>query len=349
MKRSRAIDYEKGIIVAFMVLCHVLQFFGKPEAHPEQEVIMLIVNFMAFPTFVFAYGRSTAAAYLSRSWKAAAPRMLKSALRSYAAFVISGVSYLVLCAGNEFSDEIVLDVLTFEAVPGWSEFLAAFAAFGLVATVLFPLMKKMAQNGRVTLIVSALCFAGVLVPYRLIGDNRLGLLIGTRKYSCFPVMQYMPFFLAGLYAGVNGWPKRKSWLTMPAAASVLAGVYLIVFGTPRRFPPSLMWLLLPCLLIVLLDLGAEWINRAAEGRRWMETVMSPIAFMGMNSLFYLLVSNIVIFAVSRMGTLPTSGAGGMFLFSLEQGSTSWALFWTLAMLLVIGFLTGLTRKGSGKA
>ena len=349
MKRNRAIDYEKGIIVAFMVLCHVLQFFGKPDMYPAQDVIMLIVNFMAFPTFVFAYGRSTAVAYLSRSWKEAASRMLKSALRSYAAFVISGVSYLVLCAGEKFSDEIVLDVLTFEAVPGWSEFLAAFAAFGLVATVLFPLMKKMAQNGRLTLIVSALCFAGVLVPYRMIGDNRLGLLIGTRKYGCFPVMQYMPFFLAGIYTGVNGMPNRKIWLAMPAAASVLAGVYLIVFGTPRRFPPSLMWLLLPCLMIVLLDRGAEWINRAANRRMWVKNVMSPIGSMGMNSLFYLLVSNIVIFAVSRMGTLPTCGADGMFPFSLEQGSTIWALFWTLAMLLVIGFLTGLIRKESRKA
>jgi len=345
MKRNRAIDYEKGIIVAVMVLCHVLQFFGRPDAHPEQRTIMLIINFTAFSTFMFAYGRSTAVAYLSRPWKSAAPRMLKSALRSYIAFVISGVSYLVLCEGKDFSSKIVRRVLTFDAVPGWSEFLAAFAALGLVSLLLLPLLKKLSGSGKLTLICGVVCFACTFIPYGMIGDNRLGLLTGTYSFSCFPVLQYLPFFLAGLYVGQNGMPKLKWWLIVSGAATAAAVTWLVVFGEPRRFPPSLMWLLLPCLLIVLLDRGAELLGRWADRRRWAEAALSPVASMGMNSLFYLLASNIVIFAVSRMGTLPTYRKSEIFPFSLEQGSTPWALFWTLALLLLIGFTAGLTRKG----
>lgn len=344
MKRNHAIDYEKGIIVAVMVLCHVLQFFGKPELHPEQYIIMLVINFTAFQTFVFSYGRSVAAAYFSRSWKQAAPRMLKSALRSYAAFCISGVSYLVLCEGKDFSSKLVIRVLTFDAVPGWSEFLAAFAVFGLVALILFPLLKKLMNNRKLLIAVCIVCFAGVLVPYSRIDSNPLGLLIGTDNFSCFPVLQYMPFFLAGLYVGVHGMPKWKLWTAGSAVLSGAAIAYLLIFGEPRRFPPTLMWILLPCILIVLLDRGAELAGSIAEKCRYTSAVLSPIGSMGMNSLFYLLASNMIIFSVSRMGTLPVFRKSESFPFTLQQGSTSWALFWTLVMLIGIGFMTTLTRR-----
>lgn len=344
MKRNHAIDYEKGIIVAVMVLCHVLQFFGKPDIHPGQYIIMLVINFTAFQTFVFAYGRSMAAAYFSRTWKQAAPRMLKSALRSYAAFCISGVSYLVLCEDKGFSSKLVMRVMTFDAVPGWSEFLAAFAVLGLVAMVLFPILKKLMERPVLIVAVCVVCFAGVLIPYHLIDSNQLGLLIGTDNFSCFPVLQYMPFFIAGLHVGVHGMPKWKVWTIVSALLSGAALAYLLIFGEPRRFPPTLMWVLLPCVLIVLLDRGAELIGRAAVKKNWLAGALAPIGSMGMNSLFYLLASNMIIFSVSRMGTLPVFRKSEVFPFSLEQGCTAWALFWTLAMLVGIGYMTTITRR-----
>lgn len=344
MKRNRGIDYAKGVIVAAMVLCHVLQFFGKPDMHPEQYTIMLIINFTAFQTFVFNYGRSAALAYFSRSWKEAAPRMLMSALRSYAAYCISGIAFRVLCDGKDFSSKQVIRVMTFDAVPGWSEFLAAFAVFGLAALVLFPVLKKIVQSGWATLIVSAICFAGVLVPYWLIKDNRLGLLIGTTNFSCFPVLQYMPFFLAGLFVGAHGMPKWKWWIGVSAVLSAASVAYLLIFGEPRRFPPTIFWILLPCLLVVLLDRIGELLGRLSENNRFAAAALSPVGSMGMNSLFYLLASNLVIFSVSRMGTIPVFRRSEVFPFSLQQGSTLWALIWTLVLLVCIGFTTTLTRR-----
>ena len=88
MKRNRAIDYAKGILVALMLLDHVLAYFGNTGEHPEQNGLMMAICSMAFSTFVFAYGRSVMLAYYSRSFKAAAPRMLGSVVRSYLAFCI---------------------------------------------------------------------------------------------------------------------------------------------------------------------------------------------------------------------------------------------------------------------
>ena len=99
MNRNRAIDYEKGIIVAAMVLCHVMQFYGNTGSYPEQRWIILVICAMAFPTFLFAYGRSVYLAYYRRDFRSAAPRMLGSAARSYGAFCLSGVAYNLICAG----------------------------------------------------------------------------------------------------------------------------------------------------------------------------------------------------------------------------------------------------------
>lgn len=349
MKRVRAIDYAKGIAVAAMVLCHVMQFFGKPGVYGEQGWIMTAINALAFPMFLFAYGQSVALAYGERPYREAAPRMALSALRGYGAFCLSGIAYLVLCEQKDLSSRTVLRVVALRSIPGWSEFLITFALFGLVALALIKPLMKLVQRDLAFWLVCAACLAGVCVPYGAVRDPRWGLLVGTTEFACFPVLQYMPFFLIGLYVQRRGMARRGAWL---AGSALLTGAAVISFvraGEPVRFPPSLMWLLLPCLPIVLLTLGCGALERHAGGRRGLEGLLAPVGFMGMNSLFYLLASNFVIFAVSRMGTLPVMRRSERFPFCLETGSTPWALVWTLVLLLGIGFMIGLARKPRKKA
>lgn len=344
MRRSRVIDCEKGVLVAVMVLCHVLQFFGSPEKYPEQDIIMFVVNALAFPAFLFAYGRSVAVAYLPKAYRDAAPRMLKSALRSYGAFCLSGIAYLVLCEGKDFSSRLVLRVLSFSAVPGWSEFLAAFAAFGLTALLLLPLLKRLLRCPWAFEALCAFCLASVLVPYDAVRDNRLGLIVGTTRFCCFPVLQYMPFFLLGLWVGANGVKRREIWIAVAGALTGAAAAWTLLRGEPGRFPPTMMWLLLPCLPILLLDWGAESLSRLAGRCRAVERMLTPATAMGMNSLFYLLASNFAIFAVSRMGTLPVWRKSERFPFSLTTGSTPWAVVWTTLLLLAIAFFASLSGR-----
>ena len=344
MRRSRVIDCEKGILVAAMVLCHVLQFFGNPGRYPEQDVIMFVVNALAFSTFLFAYGRSVAVAYLPKKYRDAAPRMLKSVLRRDGAFCLSGIAYLVLCERKDFNSQLVVRVLSFDAVPGWSEFLAAFAVFGLMALLLLPLLKRLLRCPWAFGILCAACLAGVLIPYDAVEDNRLGLIVGTTRFCCFPVLQYMPFFLTGLWVGSNGMKRRGIWI---AAAAVLTGAavaWTLLREEPGRFPPTLMWLLLPCLPIMLLDWGAESLSRLADRCRTVERLLQPAASMGKNSLFYLLASNFAIFATSRMGTLPVCRKSERFPFSLLTGSTMWAIVWTALLLLAIAFFADLSAR-----
>lgn len=349
MERNRAIDYEKGFVVAVMVLCHMIQFFERRDLYPEQYWIMTAINGTAFPVFLFAYGRSVWLAYYRGSLQDAAPRMLRSVLRAYGAYCVSGIAYQVICAGKAFSSETVLRVVTLRDVPGWSEFLAAFAAFGLAALFLFPALKRLLEHKVWVGAVAAVCLACTFIPYDRIPSTHLGLFIGTTSFACFPVLQYFPFFLAGLYVGRYGMEKRVLWLGGAGVLSAAGIAYFAAYGEPSRFPPSLWWILLPCLVLVLLDWGAEGLNRLSGQRPQVRRILSPIEALGRNSLYYLVASNLVIFSVSHMGTLPLSRHGEVFPFTLPMNSTPWAMFWTLVLLLGIAFVSSLYRKAPKSA
>ena len=136
--RNREIDWGKGVLIAAMVLCHVLQFFGRIDKDSTQYWIAFAINATAFSAFTFAYGRSVQLAYLDKPFRTVWLKMLRSALRAYAAFVISGVGYRVLVEGKDFSFPVIRQVATLKAFPGWSEFLISFALYGAAALVLFP-------------------------------------------------------------------------------------------------------------------------------------------------------------------------------------------------------------------
>ena len=342
MKRDRSIDYEKGFVVACMVLCHILQFFGNPAEYPAEENIMRAINALAFSTFVFAYGRSIAASWLELPWKRSLPRALRSALRSYAAFILSGTAYKVLCEGKDFSRWAPLNVVLLRSIPGWSEFLIALALIGLLAALTLPALRWLSDRPLPLLLVCALCLAATQMPYGQIKDFRIGLLIGTTRFACFPVVQYLPFLLAGIYAGRHGFNR---WMALGALLLTSIAVYVWVqYGEPSRFPPSLPWLMTPCLGIALLDLISRKLAAWTDARRPIQTLLRPLSYLGMNSLYYLITSNLCIFALSNTGTLPIYRAKEWFPFNLPTGSVAWAIAWTAVMLIVIGFVGTLVRR-----
>lgn len=345
MNRNRAIDYEKGIIVAAMVLCHVMQFYGNTGSYPEQRWIILVICAMAFPTFLFAYGRSVYLAYYRRDFRSAAPRMLGSAARSYGAFCLSGVAYNLICAGKTFSATTVKKVFLLKDIPGMSEFLAAFAVLGLVALALFPALKWLLERPAAYWAVTLACFAGAFIPYEAVRDVRLGLLIGSTKFYLFPVLQYLPFFLAGLYAGRHGMKRPVVWLAVCAVLTGGGVVRFILRGEPGRFPPELGWLVLPCLGIALLDLLACALDGWTQQHAWAARALAPVESLGRNSLYYLVSSNLVLFSAGKLGLIPVYRKRS-FPFSLAMNSTPWALFWTLILLLGIAFTAGLVRRAS---
>ena len=248
----------------------------------------------------------------------------------------------ILVEGKDFSFPVIRQVAVLKAFPGWSEFLISFALYGAAAIVLFPVWKKLLNCKIAFWIVWTLSFAAVFIPYDQIANIRIAMLIGGRQASFFPILQYLPYFLMGMYISKYGMRKPGFWIL---GAALLTGAGLartLIAGEPSRFPPSIWWILLAWLPIAVAHVSLKALADRIGDKA--AIALKPLGNMGANSLYFLLASNLTIFAVSRIGVMPLYRKSAPFPFYLKQGTTGWAIAWTAIMLIVIGFTARLAGK-----
>ncbi len=80
--------------------------------------------------------------------------------------------------------------------------------------------------------------------YHIVTNNILGTIIGTYKYVCFPITQYMSYFLAGVYLSM----KKRMFVPLimlcPIGGTGMFVMYQKEKGIlPERFPPSIYWVM----------------------------------------------------------------------------------------------------------
>ena len=270
--RDRSIDVSRGLLVIMMVYGHVLQFFGDAQLFPLVDGLISIVNLTVFSTFVFDFGVTAELAYLKRPYRQALTGMVKTGLRAYAAFCLSGIGYRVLRENKPFAVGTVRRVLTLSDIPGWSEFLVAFALYSLLLIVGFAAFRWLAGRPLASLAVGAACVGFCLiVPYGAV-PHPLALLVGGTEFAYFPVVQYMPYFLAGLLYARG---ERGRLLAVAAVCTAAGAVDFVLHGLPGRFPPDWGWILLPGLLVAavtalsraLCALSGRGVRRIADAVR----------------------------------------------------------------------------------
>lgn len=238
--RVREIDIMKGLLVLAMILCHCIQFFGE-ESTGLQKYLADFINLTTFSGFLFCFGYVCELTYYQKSFRKAVVKMGKNAVRMLIAFYISGIAYIAFAQRKSFSFERIFRVLLLREYPGWSEFLASFAAVLAAGIVLYPLMKRM--NGKILMGITALSLAGCFLPYEQIHNPYLALLVGSSDYITFPVLQYGVFFAAGVWFC----KKKNSWDRKTLAAAVVAGIEFSIYYAkngwlPGRFPPGILFI-----------------------------------------------------------------------------------------------------------
>ncbi|WP_138495274.1 acyltransferase family protein [Paenibacillus pinistramenti] len=341
-RRDRSIDLFKGLLVAGMVYCHCLQFFSDQQVYPAGQRWIDIINLITFSGFVFSFGYASQLAYYSKSFRRAAPRMLLTAFKMLVAFWLSGLAYRLFIDGRPLSWAGIRPVLLVEEMPGWSEFLISFAYLTLAGLVLFVPLKWAVRRKAAGFLAAALLLAATYIPYGAIHAVKLGPLIGTRDFASFPAVQYFPYYLLGmLFAKYRiGWDWRV--LAGAAAASACFVWKWLAPGEggvlPERFPPSLWWIIGPALVLYGYYLLARVLGRFQD--RWMERsahpfyLLQPLEVMGRNVLWFLLLSNMLIFAAAA-----SQRSYGLLLPPGE------AFILALALLAVTGFSLWIMSPG----
>lgn len=322
-KRERAIDLFKGLLVLGMVYCHTLQFFSDQQVYPNGQLFIDVINLITFSGFVFSFGYVSQLAYYAKPFRQAAPRMLQAAVKTLGAFYISGLAYRLFIDGYVLSWATVRPILLLEDMPGWSEFLWSFTYLMLVGLILFVPLQALAGRKWLGFAVAGLLLLTTWLPYGSIHAMKLGPLIGTRDFASFPVLQYFPYYLVGiLFARYRiGW----DWRVLAGAAAA-SGAFLWRLiaqdgALPERFPPSVWWIIGPALLLYGYYLLGKLMERYPSPFAVLET-------MGRNVLWYLVMSNVIIFALkgNQQDNVLVSALGGFGLAAAVLGVVTFTVW-----------------------
>lgn len=306
--RDQVPDFVKGLLVVGMVLCHVYQFFVPLDLHQGANYVTWYVNAVTFSGFVACFGYTNNLIYYSKEWKGVRKKMLIGAGKMVLAFYISGIAFRVFVSNQPIKWEMISKIIRLRDIPGWSEFILSFAFLLLLGNVGFRFFVYMKEHKYLHLLLAILLLITTALPYERINENIVGVLIGTRSFAAFPILQYLPYYLLGMYVQEHGIGFRWKAFIVSLLASMYGFSYLLLHdgNLPERFPPSLEWILLPALAIYLYYLVARWISSLTPRG------IAPILELGKNSMFYLLISNILIFAASgTKAFLPLSPIEGI--------------------------------------
>ncbi len=290
-KRFVELDYFKGILVIFMVLCHCIQFFGH-EGEIVQGTITTIINLTTFSGFFFAFGYAHQLSYLDKDYKAVVGRMLIGTVKILIAYYISGICFYAFAKDMIYNPDTVLDVILFRAFPGWSEFLVSFVMLNLLVIIFFKLIKK--ANYVVLIIWAAVSVLLCFIPYEAVTSSVLSLFIGSTHFVTFPVLQYSVFYIAGVVVAKKGLKPNFKMFIISLIPTVAFIVYYAVGGhQPSRFPPHFLYIFGSALVLVFYFFVSYKLLRFKDTR-----VVKLLEQFGGDSLYYLLISNILIFALS---------------------------------------------------
>lgn len=328
--RNREIDICKGILTVTMILCHCIQFFGYEE-QGVQKILVNVINLTTFSGFLFCFGFvSNLAYYENRSFRVSAWKLAKNAVRLLVAFYVSGIAYMAFVEDKIFRWDFITEILLLKRYPGWSEFLASFAAMMAVGILLYPLLKRV--NGWIVAGIAIISGAACFLPYGEIHNSWLALFAGSWDYTTFPILQYMIYFAAG------AWISRKRLWWKPQILAVVLVISLpciIQFVTegylPDRFPPSIFYIAGGSLFVYADYLISGGLEKLRDKNRVAEAISGYLERCGKASLHYLLLSNLLIFALDGSS------------FSFRSKMYAYGAF--LMILLLISYLHQLRNEG----
>lgn len=289
-ERARFLDMFKVMLVVGMVLCHVIQLTG-PRGKGLPFGIAQFINLITFSGFLFCFGFAVGIAYFGKTKRQVRRNFAINCSKALAAFYISGIAYETLLSSSSFNLKVLLQILVFYHLPGYSEFLASFFALDLLTWVFFNQLKALSQSKPAIVVFVLISLAATFLPYQLVQPNQLGILIGSTHVITFPVLQYFGYYIMGIYFQQHKVVLNKIFLPIAILCSALFVGYVIwVKDVPGRFPPSIFWIVGAAGFLYGYYLLARKISSVIKKD-------NPLYFIGENTLFFLVLSNLIIFAI----------------------------------------------------
>ena len=286
--RYKEIDIFKGILTLLMIFAHCLQFFIlQSRENAVAKFLSEYIGLTTFSGFVFSFGFVCCHAYISKSFRKASKKLAVNFLKTLIAFYISSLAFRILIDKIPANQNRILEIMFVRRLAGWSEFLLSFAAILLLVFVFHGLMQK--AGNKLSYIIGAISIAACLFPIR-VSDPLIALFAGQADFLVFAVLPYCFYFACGILFAQNDVRKASmKYFIIGAAGFAYFLAMLFLNGLPSRFPLSLAWLVGAMPFVYLYYLFSLWLKKF-KCSDMLQTI-------GANSLFYLLISNVFIFAL----------------------------------------------------
>lgn len=288
-QRNLEIDLTKGILTVGMVFSHTVQFLTN---NPNKILIFIssLTDLVSFSGFLFCFGFAAWMAYLQapqRPWS----RIFKTTLKFYIAFIISGMAFRILINSREAGLNLLANIAGVRDIPAYSEFLLAFALITLLGAVFQSVIVLSTRHWQNLLISTAICLAFTFLPHDLHYDPLISQFIGGQGFIVYPMIQYLPLFLLGVFRARHAEQFNIRLYFLTAMAGILLYITFISFElSPARFPPSAGWILSSAGLFFLYYWFAHIVHA-----KFPDLIKKYLNAVGQNVLTYLLLSNLVLF------------------------------------------------------
>ena len=291
--RSRGLDLFKTMLVMGMVTAHVLQLLSR-QMPGWTERFSEFINLVTFSGFLFAMGIGLG---LSRGGDKPLWQRLRPVLMLLGAAWLSALAFALLVDRLPLTTALLLDIVSFRRLFGWSEFLATFFMLYALIAVARPVLIGIATNPYWLLVATVLCFGSTWLVMDQ-GWPLTATLIGTTRFASFPLLPYLPWFLVGVALGrVGGRLSLWHWLAAVSATGWLVFALAQTGQWPGRFPPTILWIVGSALPIL-----AYWFVASVVADR--VSLPGWATLPGQHVLSYLLVSNLAIFAARNLWGRP---------------------------------------------
>jgi hypothetical protein len=326
--RDFSLNYFKGFLVIGMIVAHAIQLLTNVGG--IGKYFSVYINLVTFSGFMFSFGYIYQAAYSTKeiSFMFAIKKM-KTTLFAY---YISAISWAILVDHDTTWNRMLSIIVLINPSP-YSEFLLAFFLMTGVYFSLRPVLTRLTSTTTTLVVTCAILLLLSLIPFgnyyptidiagnKVVADYYIGLLVGSPQSSYFPILQYLIFFILGLSfkrSNINfSWPV----LGVSVIGLLLMGAYRIAFHEmPARFPPSPLWIAGSFFFIYIYLLVSKNIKSS-----WLSSYLNQI---GENTIVYLVLSNVFLFALSATGKYTTTAACGF----------------AVAIMLTTGYLVSSSRN-----
>lgn len=307
--RDISLDILKGILTFFVITTHMVSFFPfRPVSYVTARLTNIYVVYtclMTFSAFMLILGYMCYKAYISKELPKAvmAKKQLKNFVKTLLTYYVSAAAY-VFFIKQDLTAAVLRDIFLFRYVVEYSEFILSFAAVYIVVFLFEGIFRKLTKPAWIVLVLLSL--VSTFMPYERVKEPLLAVFTGSTLFSSFSVFQYFCYFITGIYAAKVGVRHNKWFMLLCAGATASFVAWRFIFHDyPSRFPPSLLWIAGGSFFVYCAFVFCRRIP--------VNTFTKLLAVMGKDSLYYMLFSNIVLFALKRITVELAFEPGGLVL------------------------------------